>query len=160
MDIILKRAYEKPGRTDDFRVLADRLWPRGVKKVDLRVKVSAKEVAPSAELRRSYGHDPKRWSEFRKRYNLELQDPEKGRTIARTVRAAKKAPAITLVLGAKDREHNEAVVLQALSIVLHDPNRISQKAGIQFRDEFIRRTCRAGIYRGQAVSVPMKIFLA
>jgi uncharacterized protein YeaO (DUF488 family) len=114
MHVFLKRAYEKPVRNDGFRVLVDRLWPRGVKKVDLRVKVWAKEIAPSTELRRWYGHDPKRWSEFRKRYKLELRDPEKRRTIARTVRAAKKAPAITLVFGAKDREHNEAVVLQAL----------------------------------------------
>jgi uncharacterized protein YeaO (DUF488 family) len=114
MEITLKRAYEKPTRSDGCRVLVDRLWPRGVKKTDLRAKIWAKEIAPSTALRKWFGHDPKRWREFRKLYLLELKEPQARRAIAETIRAAKRSPAMTLVYGAKDKEHNEAVVLQSL----------------------------------------------
>jgi uncharacterized protein YeaO (DUF488 family) len=114
MEILLKRAYEKSKRGDGFRVLVDRLWPRGVKKADLHATVWAKEIAPSSALRRWFGHDPKRWPEFRKRYKRELVNPETRNAIAQTIRAAKKAPAITLIYGAKDEKHNEAVVLQGV----------------------------------------------
>jgi uncharacterized protein YeaO (DUF488 family) len=74
----------------------------------------AKEIAPSTVLRRWFGHDPKRWPEFCKRYKRELRNPETRHAIAQTVRAAKRAPAITLIYGAKDEKHNEAVVLQGV----------------------------------------------
>lgn len=80
----------------------------------MRAKVWAKGIAPSTALRQWFGHDPKRWLEFRKRYQQELRNPEARRTIGQTIRAAKKAPTLTLVYGAKDREHNEAVVLQGV----------------------------------------------
>lgn len=111
MDIFLKRAYETPARGDGFRVLVDRLWPRGISKANLHAKLWIKDIAPSTALRQWFGHDPRRWVEFRERYKRELKDPVVKRTITQTIHAAKRAPAITLLYGAKDTEHNEAVVL-------------------------------------------------
>lgn len=114
MKILLKRAYEKVADEDGFRVLVDRLWPRGKKKVDLRLSAWTKDIAPSTELRKWFGHDPARWLEFRQRYAVELKNPEVRTTILQTIHAAQKWPAITLVYGAKDTEHNEAIVLQRI----------------------------------------------
>ncbi len=111
MEILLKRAYEKPRAEDGFRVLVDRLWPRGVKKTDLRLDAWAKNVAPSTQLRKWFRHDPKRWTEFCKRYKLELKNAEAQETITRTIQAARGRSAMTLIYGAKDTEHNEAIVL-------------------------------------------------
>jgi uncharacterized protein YeaO (DUF488 family) len=114
MEVLLKRAYEKVGAEDGFRVLVDRLWPRGKKKADLCLAAWAKDVAPSTELRKWFGHDPKRWLEFRKRYEVELKNPEVRARITQTIHAAQKRSVITLVYGAKDTEHNEAVVLRGV----------------------------------------------
>jgi uncharacterized protein YeaO (DUF488 family) len=111
VEILLKRAYEKPGAEDGFRVLVDRLWPRGVKKTDLHLDAWAKDVAPSTQLRKWFGHDPKRWTEFCKRYKSELKNPEVQATIANTIQAARGRSAMTLIYGAKDTEHNEEIVL-------------------------------------------------
>ena len=114
MEILLKRAYEKPETEDGFRVLVDRLWPRGKKKADLRLDAWTKDIAPSTELRKWFGHDPKRWLEFCKRYRSELKNPEVRATITQTIHAAAKRNAITLIYGAKDTEHNEAIMLQRI----------------------------------------------
>jgi len=114
LEVLLKRAYEEPGKADGFRVLVDRLWPRGKKKADLRLNAWAKEIAPSTELRQWFNHDPRRWLEFCKRYKAELKEPEAKKAITDTVQAAKKYSAITLIYAAKDTEHNEAVVLRDL----------------------------------------------
>jgi len=108
----LKRAYEKPAKSDGFRVLVDRLWPRGVSKVDLRLDRWEKAVAPSTELRQWFDHDPAKWVEFRKRYKVELRRVAAQRAIEETIGAATESPTITLVYGAKDSQHNEAVVLR------------------------------------------------
>ncbi len=112
--ILLKRAYEKAGGEDGFRVLVDRLWPRGIKKEDLQLDTWAKELAPSTELRKWFAHDPIKWTEFRKRYRHELTQAHASQSITEILDAAKSADTITLVYGAKDTEHNEAVVLRAL----------------------------------------------
>ncbi len=112
MEILLKRAYEEPSNADGFRVLVDRLWPRGKKKADLRLNAWVKEIAPSTELRKWFDHDPKRWLEFCKLYKVELKNPEAKKAIANTVHAAQRRSAITLIYAAKDTEHNEAVVLR------------------------------------------------
>jgi uncharacterized protein YeaO (DUF488 family) len=114
MEVLLKRAYDEPDSTDGFRVLVDRLWPRGKKKADLRLDAWVKEIAPSTELRKWYQHDPKRWPEFCKRYKAELKNPELQKMIADTLQAARKHSAITLIYAAKDAEHNEAVVLRTI----------------------------------------------
>lgn len=114
MRILLKRAYEKPARADGYRVLVDRLWPRGVKKTDLHLDAWAKDIAPSTALRQWFGHDPERWQGFRERYERELEDSATRDTIAATIESANRSAAITLVYGAKDTIHNEAVVLQEI----------------------------------------------
>lgn len=112
--IVLKRAYDKPTRGDGFRVLVDRLWPRGIKKEDLQLDTWAKALAPSTELRKWFSHDPERWPEFRKRYRAELTQSHAATSIGEILDAAKRAKTITLLYGAKDTEHNEALVLRGL----------------------------------------------
>jgi uncharacterized protein YeaO (DUF488 family) len=108
MDVRLKRAYERPVASDGYRVLIDRLWPRGVKRADSRLDEWARELAPSSELRRWFGHDPERFEEFRRRYTTELAgQQEKLRELRRRARRG----TLTLVFGARDTEHNDAVVL-------------------------------------------------
>ena len=87
---------------------------RGKKKADLRLDAWTKDIAPSTELRKWFGHDPKRWLEFCKRYRNELKNPEVRATITQTIHAAAKRNAITLIYGAKDTEHNEAIMLQRI----------------------------------------------
>ena len=112
--VLLKRAYEKPAKSDGFRVLVDRLWPRGISKVKLRLDLWQKAVAPSTELRKWFDHDPAKWGDFRKRYHAELRHAANRRAIDETIDAAKNSDVITLVYGAKDSEHNEAVVLRGV----------------------------------------------
>lgn len=108
--IALKRVYEAPAAADGTRILVDRLWPRGLTKEKARVDLWLKEIAPSADLRRWFGHDPGKWAEFQKRYRAELQaNPD---VVAELKTAIGAGPA-TLVYGAKDEEHNDAVVLAA-----------------------------------------------
>jgi uncharacterized protein YeaO (DUF488 family) len=108
--IQIKRAYEPPSADDGARYLVDRLWPRGVRKDDLDVRDWLKDVAPSADLRRWFGHDPAKWDEFQERYRAELAD--KPDTWQPLLDAAQEGT-LTLVYGAKDTEHNDAVVLKA-----------------------------------------------
>lgn len=105
----IKRAYEAPSADDGTRVLVDRLWPRGVRKADAAIDHWAKELAPSTELRKWFGHDPARWEEFRQRYAAELR--EQGEALDRLRALAEKGP-VTLVYAAHDEEHNDAVVLR------------------------------------------------
>jgi uncharacterized protein YeaO (DUF488 family) len=109
LDIRIKRAYEQPSSADGTRVLVDRLWPRGLKKADAHIAQWLKEVAPSNELRKWFGHDPARWEEFRRRYEAELAD--KGDLLGELRELAKDGP-LTLVYSAHDEAHNQAVVLR------------------------------------------------
>lgn len=110
MKAALKRVYERPSDADGTRILVDRLWPRGLSKDEARVDFWLKEIAPSTELRRWFGHDPARWAEFQQRYRAELEaNPD---AVAELKAAIGQGPA-TLVYGAKDEEHNDAVVLAA-----------------------------------------------
>ena len=108
-DIKLKRAYEPPSAGDGTRVLIDRLWPRGISKQKAKLDYWMKDIAPSTELRKWFGHDPTRWDEFRRRYAAELREhPD---LIAELRSLARKSP-ITLVYAAHDKSHNDAVVLR------------------------------------------------
>lgn len=107
----IKRAYELAAAPDGHRVLVERLWPRGVRKTDLRLDAWLKDVAPSHELRRWFGHDPARWKEFSARYRRELQEDPAAEAVAELIRLA-SAQAVTLVYGARDETHNGAVVLR------------------------------------------------
>ena len=107
----VKRVYEKPSAADGERFLVDRLWPRGLKKQDAHLQAWLRDLAPSAELRRWFSHDPQRWQEFRHRYVEELEDPEKTSQIEDLLQRVRQGTA-TLVFAAKDEEKNNAVVLK------------------------------------------------
>ena len=107
--VTIKRVYEKPEKADGARILVDRLWPRGLTKEKAKLDEWLKDIGPSAELRTWFGHDPKRWSEFAKRYRAELRS--KKETLDHIKTMAGKG-AVTLLYGARDIEHNEAVILQ------------------------------------------------
>jgi uncharacterized protein YeaO (DUF488 family) len=109
--ITLRRAYEPASPVDGKRFLVDRLWPRGLTKAAVHADAWIKEAAPSAELRKWFAHDPEKWPAFQQRYRAELAArPE---ALAPLLDAARAGP-ITLVYGAKDELHNEAVVLKAV----------------------------------------------
>jgi uncharacterized protein YeaO (DUF488 family) len=114
-NVKLKRAYERPAAGDGDRILIDRLWPRGVKKADAAIDVWMKEIAPSTELRRWFGHRAERWPEFRRRYAEELRRrPE----LVEDLRALARKGPITLVFAAHDQARNDAVVLRELLLGL------------------------------------------
>lgn len=105
----IKRVYEKPSKTDGMRILVDRLWPRGLSKEKAKISLWLKDIAPSSELREWFGHDPAKWSEFKKRYRNELK---KNKEAIALLKEKAKGRDATLVYGAKDEEHNNAVVIQ------------------------------------------------
>jgi len=106
--IRIKRVYEKSGKEDGWRVLVDRLWPRGMKKEAAHVDLCIKEVAPSDELRKWFGHKPEKWKEFQRKYRKELA---KKNLVSELKEMERKHETITLLFGAKDEERNQAVVL-------------------------------------------------
>jgi uncharacterized protein YeaO (DUF488 family) len=109
MMIRIKRAYDSPSEDDGFRVLVDRLWPRGISKERAELDDWAREIAPSTELRQWFGHNPEKWSEFRKRYFREL-DARKGQVDSLLEKSGGKT--ITLLFGARDKSHNNALALK------------------------------------------------
>jgi uncharacterized protein YeaO (DUF488 family) len=108
VDVRLKRAYEPAAASDGERILIDRIWPRGVTREEAGLTEWARELAPSTELRRWFAHDPARFAEFRHRYTAELAAHE---AKLRDLRRRARAGTVTLVFGARDAEHNDAVVL-------------------------------------------------
>lgn len=109
LTIAVKRAYEPAAAGDGCRVLVDRIWPRGVSKEDAAVDAWVKEVGPSTALRKWFGHEPAKWPEFKRRYFAELA--ERAAEVD-AVLAACDGPRLTLVFGAKDEAHNNAVALK------------------------------------------------
>ena len=105
----IKRVYEEPKKSDGKRILVDRLWPQGLRKAEVKVDLWLKEIAPSTALRKWFSHEPSKWEEFKKRYSVELEKKyEQISLLEREVSEGK----VTLVYGAKDQEHNGAVVLR------------------------------------------------
>ncbi len=111
MTIKLKRVYETPAKEDGTRILVDRLWPRGLTKEKAHVDLWLKEIAPSTELRKWFSHDPAKWAEFQTRYKAELKNNPEQVVLLKKEAAKGKT---TLLYGAKDEQHNEAIVLQQL----------------------------------------------
>ena len=107
----LKRAYEPAHALDGYRILVDRLWPRGLSKAKAAIDEWMKDIAPSAELRQWFGHDPEKWREFRRRYRRELQAQDDR---VREIAALASRRRVTLVYSARDQAHNDAVVLAAV----------------------------------------------
>ncbi|MEO8862890.1 MAG: DUF488 domain-containing protein [Candidatus Saccharimonadales bacterium] len=108
--IRIKRVYEEPSKDDGFRILVDRLWPRGVSKDKAAVDIWLKEIGPSTELRNWFGHVPAKFDEFKKRYKKELKDNPDTNTLNNLIADHKT---VTLVYGAKNTEANQAVVLKS-----------------------------------------------
>lgn len=108
--VSIKRVYEPASQSDGKRILVDRIWPRGLTKAEAKVDLWLKEVAPSTELRKWFGHDPEKWLEFQRRYRAEL----KGNPALAELKMAASEGKTTLLFAAKDEEHCNAVVLQGL----------------------------------------------
>ena len=107
--ILAKRVYEPVAKTDGFRVLVDRLWPRGISKEAAQLDLWLPDLGPSTVLRQWFNHDPARWADFLRRYHAELQE----KTIfITTIKNQAKTRAVTLLYSAKDEHHNQAVALQ------------------------------------------------
>src|SRR5690349_13526647 len=110
MSVLTKRAYDKAGAKDGYRVLVDGLWPRGLTQDKLKVKEWMREIAPSAELRKWYGHKPEKWEQFRERFRAELGQGRRKELLETLVRRAQKEK-LTLVLGARDVARSNAAVI-------------------------------------------------
>lgn len=109
MTVKIKRVYEEPSSQDGKRILIDRLWPRGISKEKGKIDIWMKDIAPSTELRKWFGHDPAKWEEFQKKYLDEIrQNPSAVSQLKEQVKEGN----VTLVYGAKDIKHNDAVVLK------------------------------------------------
>ena len=109
MELKIKRVYENPKQDDGKRILVDRLWPRGLTKEKASIDLWLKDIAPTTELRKWFGHDPKKWKKFQERYHQELNNNKEQVSI---LYEQLKKGVVTLVYGAKDEEHNEALVLK------------------------------------------------
>lgn len=111
-EIKLRRAYDEKGKDDGYRILVDRLWPRGLKKEELSYSWWPKDIAPSDELRKSFDHETDEFESFKKDYKKELEDNSLKSEFLDKVKEQLKKHNVTLVYGAKDTEHNQAVVLK------------------------------------------------
>ena len=109
-NIRLQRAYDDPTPDDGHRVLVDRVWPRGRTKEQLRLDAWAQDLGPSTQVRTWFGHDPARWAEFQARYRAELADSDRAQALDALAERARRGP-VTLVFGARDTDHNQAVVI-------------------------------------------------
>ena len=112
MNIKIKRVYEQPDKNDGRRILVDRLWPRGLTEEKAGVDLWLKDIAPSTELRKWFGHDPDRWEEFKERYRAELAEAGK-MGVLRDIAERAREENVTLLFGAKDTRHNDARALEA-----------------------------------------------
>lgn len=108
--IQIKRVYEPAAKADGFRMLVDRLWPRGMSKEDAKIDLWLRDIGPSTVLRKWFNHDPAKWVEFQHRYHTELK---KKATLLATIKNKAKTRPVTLLYSSKDERHNQAVVLQS-----------------------------------------------
>jgi uncharacterized protein YeaO (DUF488 family) len=109
MTVKIKRVYEQPADDDGIRILVDRLWPRGLTKEKAHIDLWLKEIAPSTALREWFAHDPKKWKSFRGRYETELKH---NGTLIDTLTTKATEGMVTLLYGARDEKHNEALVVK------------------------------------------------
>jgi len=109
MELKIKRVYDTPDKKDGYRILVDRIWPRGMKKEKAKLNLWLKEIAPSTELRKWFGHDTKKWDEFQSRNRKEL---DKNTDAVNQIKKQLSEGKVTLIYGAKDEAHNQAVVLE------------------------------------------------
>jgi uncharacterized protein YeaO (DUF488 family) len=124
MEVRIKRIYEAISKDDGYRVLVDRLWPRGIKKEDAQIDEWLKDIAPSDWLRKWFGHQPAKWDAFYARYLDELFDTE---PLAHLRDLMKKHSTLTLLYSAKDEQHNHAIVIRDFLQVINDSGTINTK---------------------------------
>jgi uncharacterized protein YeaO (DUF488 family) len=110
MPLLIKRVYDRPAKSDGYRVLVDRIWPRGLSKDGAHIDEWLKDIAPSTALRKWFGHDPDRWKEFARRYFLELKANP---AVTARLRTLARGRRVTLLFGARDTQHNNAAALKA-----------------------------------------------
>lgn len=108
--LLIKRIYEPVAKSDGFRVLVDRLWPRGISKEAAKLDLWLPDIGPSTALRKWFNHDPARWTEFQHRYHVELKEKT---ALLTTIQEQAKIRPVTLLYSAKDEQHNQAVALQS-----------------------------------------------
>jgi uncharacterized protein YeaO (DUF488 family) len=120
MSIAIKRIYEPYATTDGYRILVDRLWPRGIKKQNAPIDLWLKDIAPSAALRKWFNHEPEKWQAFVKKYHAELKDSNAVLTELRAI--FRKHKKITLLYSAKDELHNQAIALQQFLSTIKNEN--------------------------------------
>lgn len=136
MSILIKRVYEPAGQSDVFRVLVDRLWPRGLSKKNARIDLWLRDIGPSTTLRKWFNHDPLRWTEFLRRYHTELKT-KKG--LLATIKQQAQVGPVTLLYSAKDEQHNHAIVLRnslgTRSVALKPITRATRPATIATRNK-------------------------
>jgi len=130
MNMKIKRVYEKPEIEDGLHILVDRIWPRGLTKEKAKVDIWLKDIAPSTELRKWFGHEPAKWNEFRERYLQELEKNEKQTSV---LKEHVKNGMVTLVYATKDEKHNEAVVLKDFFL----PESIQWTKNMNFTDNIL-----------------------
>ena len=111
MRILVQRVYDSTTASTGKRILVDRVWPRGIKKETLHLDLWLRDLAPSTPLRKWFGHDPKRWEEFQRRYRAELRRPEQQGRLNEVITLARRGP-VTLLYSARDEEHNQALALR------------------------------------------------
>ncbi|MCA1959068.1 MAG: DUF488 domain-containing protein [Nitrospira sp.] len=142
MKVSVKRIYEPQAKSDGFRVLVDRLWPRGISKETAHIDLWLREIGPSTALRKWFNHDPSRWAEFCRHYQAELK--EKENLLALLVKEAQTKP-ITLLYSAKDERYNQAVALQSflLTHIRFSQPRVPQKTTAEIASEKKRRKPRS-----------------
>jgi uncharacterized protein YeaO (DUF488 family) len=117
--IKIKRIYEQSAKEDGFRILVDRLWPRGISKDNAKIDLWLKEIGPSDDVRKWFSHDPKKWQGFKTRYEAELRT--KKELVDKIKQEEKEHGTVTLLYSAKDEEHNQAVVLGILLKGMNPP---------------------------------------
>jgi uncharacterized protein YeaO (DUF488 family) len=127
-EIRIQRVYDADKPSIGKRILVDRVWPRGLKKEALHLDAWMRELGPSDELRKWFGHDPTRWDEFQRRYRAELAQPEQQARLDEIEKLALEGP-VTLLYGARDEEHNQAVVIQSV---------LEERLGLRPAPPFIR----------------------
>jgi uncharacterized protein YeaO (DUF488 family) len=112
LTIRIERVYDNPKEVDSFRILVDRLWPRGLRKEKIGIDLWQKDIAPSNSLRKWFGHDVKKWDEFKRKYFKELDKKSDSDTVDRIIKLAKEQNSITLLYGTKEERFNNAVALK------------------------------------------------
>ncbi len=118
--ILIKRIYEPAAKSDGFRVLVDRLWPRGISKETAKLDLWLPDIGPSTKLRQWFNHDPPRWDEFQRRYHAELKDMKE---LVADLKGQALKGTVTLLYSAKDEQHNQAVALRAYLLSSQDKKR-------------------------------------